>query len=156
MIYLTPVRTKRFECIMKKARLSKQAILDKSTQYETPITLYGTAIVRKNCKIGAYTFINSGTTIFSNTQIGRYCSIGKNNEIGAFDHPIDWLSTSPFQYNMKMHFPSVAENCTQVKVERPHETIIGNDVWIGSLVIIKRGITIGDGAIVAGGGSCHS
>ena len=29
------------------------------------------------------------------------------------------------------------------------ETIIGNDVWIGSDAIVKHGVTIGDGAVVA-------
>jgi len=108
-------------------------------------------LLKKNCKIGAYTFINSGSTVFSGTTIGRYCSIGKNCEIGAFDHPINWLSSSPFQYNMKMHFPQHEGECHQIKPTRPKFTKIGHDVWIGSLVIIKRGVTIGDGAIIAGG-----
>lgn len=30
-----------------------------------------------------------------------------------------------------------------------HQTTIGNDVWIGAKVIIKCGVTIGHGAIVA-------
>jgi len=135
----------------KKARLSSQAKLSKNVQYETPITLYGTAIVKKNCSIGAYTFINSNTTIYPGTDIGRYCSIAKNCEIAAFDHPIDWLSTSPFQYNMKLHFPQHVKECHQIKPERPSTTYIGNDVWIGASCIIKRGISIGNGAIIAGG-----
>ena len=136
---------------MEKARVSKQAILDKSTQYETPISLYGTAWVKRDCKIGAYTYINSNTTIYPRTDIGRYCSIGKNNEVATFNHPLNWLSTSPFQYNMKLHFPKYETECNQIKTERLEKTIIGNDVWIGATCIIKRGVTIGDGAVVAGG-----
>lgn len=30
-------------------------------------------------------------------------------------------------------------------------TIIGNDVWLGANVFIKRGVEVGDGAIVAAG-----
>lgn len=137
---------------MKKARISKQATLAKDVEYEIPITLYGTARVKKNSRIGAYSFINSNTTIYPGTHIGRYCSIGKNCEVAAFDHPIDWLSTSPFQYNMKLHFPQHQGECHQIKPKRPKTTIIGNDVWIGAMSIIKRGVSIGDGAIVAGGG----
>ncbi len=40
---------------------------------------------------------------------------------------------------------------TKKKIERPKETIFGNDVWVGSLAVVKRGLTIGDGAIIAGG-----
>ena len=32
-----------------------------------------------------------------------------------------------------------------------HQTTIGNDVWIGAKAIIKCGVTIGHGAVVAGG-----
>jgi acetyltransferase-like isoleucine patch superfamily enzyme len=135
----------------EEARVSKNAKLDKSVKIEAPVTLYGTAFVKKNSSIGMYSFINSNTTVYPDTVIGRYCSIGKNCEIGAFDHPIDWLSTSPFQYNMQLHFPQHQGECHQIKPSRPNLTTIGNDVWIGSLCIIKRGITIGDGAIIAGG-----
>ncbi len=31
------------------------------------------------------------------------------------------------------------------------ETTIGNDVWIGANVIVKSGVTIGDGSIIAAG-----
>lgn len=134
-----------------KARLSTQAKLAKNVQYESPITLYGTAIVKKDCSIGAYTFINSNTTLYPGTKIGRYCSIGKNCEVAAFDHPVNWLSTSPFQYNMKLHFPKYENECHQIKIERPEVTTIGNDVWIGASCIIRRGVTIGNGAIIGGG-----
>ncbi len=132
-------------------RVPSRAKLSEETNIEIPVTLYGNAIVKKNCSIGAFTFVNSGTSIYSGTNVGKYCSIGKNCEIGRFDHPTDWLSTSPFQYNMKLHFPSHAGECHQIKPAKPTKTIIGNDVWIGSLVIIKRGITIGNGAIISAG-----
>ncbi len=135
----------------EEVRLSSQAKLAKETNIEMPVTLYGTATVKKDCKIGAYTFINSNTTVYPGTIIGRYCSIGKNCEVAAFDHPLDWLSTSPFQYNMKLHFPEHEGECHQIKPIRPEVTTIGNDVWISASCIIKRGITIGDGAIIAGG-----
>ena len=134
-----------------KAKISSGAKLDKTVEIEIPVRLYGTAIVKKNCSLGGYTFINSNTTLYPNTKVGRYCSIGKNCEIGAFDHPLDWLSTSPFQYNMKLHFPTHEGECHQLKPIRPTQTIIKDDVWIGANCIIKRGITIGFGAIIAGG-----
>ncbi|MDD3591224.1 MAG: hypothetical protein PHO65_01090 [Sulfurovum sp.] len=136
---------------MNISYISKKARIDDSISYEHPIRIYGNAVVKAKSSIGSFTFINTGTTLFRGTKVGRYCSIGKSCELGAFDHPIDWLSSSPFQYNMKMHFPDFAENFSQINFNRPRETIIGNDVWIGSLSIIKRGVTIGDGAIIAGG-----
>jgi acetyltransferase-like isoleucine patch superfamily enzyme len=134
--------------IAKSATVHNKAIL------ESPVTAYGNVKIRNNVKIGSFTYINSGTTVFYGTSIGRYCSIGKNNEIGPVDHPLDWLSSSPIQYNIKEHFPHYLDFCDefpQIKITRPSSTTIGNDVWIGSLTVIKRGISIGDGAIIASG-----
>ena len=131
--------------------ISKDSKLAKSSVLNAPVRLVGNVNVKHSCNVGSYTFINAGTTLFPATKMGKYCSIGKNCEVGAFDHPITWLSSSAFQYNLKLHFPDYVENFEQKKLTRPSETIIGNDVWLGSLAIIKRGVSIGDGAIVAGG-----
>ena len=131
--------------------ISKNAKVGKNTVLNAPVRLVGTANVKHSCNVGNYTFINSGTTLFAGTKMGKYCSIGKNCELGAFDHPTTWLSSSAMQYNLKLHFPDYIEDFNQKKIERPNETIFGNDVWVGSLAIVKRGLTIGDGAIIAGG-----
>jgi len=139
---------KNLNYIAKSATVHNKAIL------ESPVTAYGNVKIRNKTQVGSFTYINSGTTIFYGTKIGRYCSIGKNNEIGPVDHPLDWLSSSPIQYNIKEHFPHYTDFCKefpQVKITRPSSTVIGNDVWIGSLVVIKRGVSIGDGAVIASG-----
>ncbi len=134
-------------------RIGPHVRLDKSVQLEAPVRLWGTSIINKDCSIGAFSFINSETTIFPQTHIGRYCSIGKKCEIAPGDHPLDWLSTSVFQYGMHSHFPDHNEDCIQItrQSEDNSQTTIGNDVWIGSLSLIKRGVTIGNGAVIAAG-----
>jgi len=131
--------------------ISKEAKVGKNTVLNAPVRLVGNANVKHSCDIGSYTFINGGTTLFPGTKMGKYCSIGKTCELGAFDHPTTWLSSSAIQYNLKLHFPDYVEDFNQKKIDRPKETIFGNDVWVGSLAVVKRGLTIGDGAIVAGG-----
>ncbi len=131
--------------------ISKDAKVGKKVVLNAPVRLVGTANVKHSCNVGSYTFINSGTTLFPATKMGKFCSIGKNCELGAFDHPITWLSSSPIQYNLKLHFPDYIEDFEQKKIERPKETVFGNDIWVGSLAVVKRGLTIGDGAIIAGG-----
>ncbi len=132
-------------------KINKSAKIAKDVTLTIPVTLLGNVDIKSKCKIDAFTFINSNTIIKRGTIIGKYCSIGKNCEIAAYDHPIDWLSTSVVSYNIATYFPDFKDTFKQHKVNRPKITTIGNDVWIGSLVIIKRGITIGDGAIVGGG-----
>jgi len=144
--------------ISKRDNIGKDVHINKGAKLETPVAIMKFADIRNRCRIGRYTFINRGTTLFYNTKVGRYCSIGKNCEIGAVDHPIDWLSTSPIQYNIGAEF-DYKEDCAnfkQIKFTEQEDienkgTDIGNDVWIGSLVFIKCGITIGDGAILAAG-----
>lgn len=118
----------------------------KKWNFEYPVRLIRNVIVDKNVSIGKYTYIVSGR-IYADTRIGRYCSIAENAIIGPSDHPIDWLSTSPLCYggifSLKNKFIKYHKN------EKP--TVIGNDVWLGANVFIKRGVEIGDGAIIAAG-----
>jgi acetyltransferase-like isoleucine patch superfamily enzyme len=125
-------------------------ILNKSATLEEPVTLYKDVIIREDVKIGKFTYINSNTTIFSNTSIGRFCQIGKNCEIATVDHPTNWLSCSSFQYNIQEHFPKYS-NFKGQTFNQLQGANIGNDVWIGSLVVVKSGVTIGDGAIIGAG-----
>ena len=122
--------------------------IQSGAKLEVPVTLYANIDIRNNTHIGKFTYINSGTTLFYGSTIGRYCSIGKKCEIGTVDHPIDWLSSSSFQYNIGGHFPKEAEIINQKDFKQIEGSSIGNDVWIGSLSVIKSGISIGDGAII--------
>ena len=135
----------------KKNYISKKSKIDNGVELESPVRTYGNVTIKKGSKIGAFTFINVGSRVTSNTHIGRYCSIGRYCEIGAYDHPINWLTSSPFAYNVKGHFPDYEGVVNNFRADRPTATTIGHDVWIGSNVIIKRGVNIGHGAIIAGG-----
>jgi acetyltransferase-like isoleucine patch superfamily enzyme len=104
--------------------------------------------------IGAYSFMRS-SFISGNPIIGRYCSIGANFSIGEPSHPTDWLGTSSFQYEkskfayhneMKSFVP-----CKRETAPNKYGNVIGNDVWIGSNVMILKGVKVGDGAIIAAG-----
>lgn len=108
---------------------------------------------KKKGKIHSSTIIQWSTAIDSNSNIGRYCYIGKNvsitkTDIGCYtsiannvsigqgEHKIDEISTSSIFYTNEYEQLTV-EDCK-----------IGNDVWIGAGAIILRGVTIGDGAII--------
>jgi len=111
---------------------------------ESPIAL-GSVRVGKNVRIGKRTYMNSGY-LHSNITIGRFCSIGYNVLVAPPNHPTNWLSTHPFQYNEDYGFSD------QPRVFYDNDTtVIGNDVWIGANVIILRGVKICDGAVIAAG-----
>jgi len=80
-----------------------------------------------------------------NITFGRYCSIGSHVCAFRANHPSDKFTTHPFLYNPVLGYVE------KDMLERP-ELNIGNDVWIGSRVIICPGVmNIGDGAIIGAG-----
>ena len=131
--------------------------LPKNTILEAPSSLKWTQY-EHSIHLGAFSYQVSGYCFAA--RIGRYCSFGENIQIGRQDHPLTWASTSPAFYlhgnlfSLKSGFEGAEEYHnyrfqnggppTKVKV-----TNIGNDVWIGHGAMIKAGVTIGDGAIVA-------
>lgn len=91
-------------------------------------------------KIGAHTYIRSGTYIHLTEEVGRYCSIGKDAIIGMERkaHPSDWVTTHPFTNKIRAdECKSAASPCR-----------IGHDVWIGERAIIMDNVKIGTGAII--------
>lgn len=101
------------------------------------------------------------TTIGERTSIGRYskiayanigkfCSISWDVTIGAISHPMKSISTHAFTYRKEFGLCKTDENLKRIK----HEYVeIGNDVWIGTGVIIMPGVHVGNGAILGGGAS---
>lgn len=98
-------------------------------------------------KIGDYSYCSQGTILFQGTSIGRYCSIGYNVQIGPPEHPVSFYSTSPSVYRDKR----IKEMIAWPDDDYTEPVEIGNDVWIGSNVIVLRGVHIGNGAIIAAG-----
>ena len=114
-------------------------------------------IIGEEVEIGDYTYLNTSkywTTIESKVKIGKYCSIAPGVNIGAGNHEYKYVTTHPIlfdkYYETKMNMPLNIQKVNGLK-DKEEETIIGNDVWIGLNVNIKRGIKIGNGAIIAAG-----
>lgn len=130
----------------RDAKVADDVVLD------GPLRL-GAVVVDRGCKFGKYTYVGAGSRIGKDTVIGSYCSIVRNVEIAATEHPTHFLSTHPFQYSKKLFDEIEAfEKISRVKRgDEGRPTIIENDVWIGTKAIIKRGVTIGTGAIIGGG-----
>ena len=80
--------------------------------------------------------------------IGSFCSIGSGASFimaGNQGHRLDWATTFPFFY---MHKDAVFSGARDGYIPAGN-TVIGNDVWIGSEAMIMPGVHIGHGAVVA-------
>ncbi|MCM3340589.1 CatB-related O-acetyltransferase [Paenibacillus sp. MER TA 81-3] len=72
--------------------------------------------------------------------IGKYCCFASGVIFmmgGNHNHNSEWITVYPFKEKIIESYKSKGN------------TIVGNDVWIGSEAMIMPGIKIGDGAIIA-------
>lgn len=79
--------------------------------------------------------------------IGSFCSIGSGAAFimaGNQGHRNDWISTFPFYWMSEVPAFEGAEN----GYSPAGDTVVGNDVWIGSEAIVMPGVKIGDGAVI--------
>ena len=100
------------------------------------VTIVPPAHIDSNCEIGNYTYIGAYSNI-TKAKIGNYCSIGNFVVIGPGEHKQNRISTS--------HSFTTNDNYIELTQQ---DCIIGHDVWIGTQSVIKRGVKIGNGAII--------
>ena len=100
-----------------------------------------------NCSLGRHTYCGGETHIY-NTKIGAFCSIAGHSTIGLGKHPTNLISTHPAFYSDHKPFCTFSD---RTYVREYGNITIGNDVWIGTRVIIMPDVSIGDGAIIASG-----
>lgn len=101
--------------------------------------------------MGAFSYCRT-PQISHDFQLGRYCSVASGVQLSDGEHPMDRISTHPFTTHPHMIDLARREFGKDVKIVG-HEfsgpaPVIGNDVWIGQGALIKRGVTVGDGAVI--------
>lgn len=107
---------------------------------EPVVSISKATLALQNLKVGTRTYLRSACELLNISTIGRFCSIGNKVILGQgrSDHPLDWVSTHPFQHERpERHYHHVAS-----------PTEIGNDVWIGREAIVMEGVRIGTGAVI--------
>ena len=130
--------------------------LDPASRFELPCVIQADLAPMNRITVGAFTGIDGGR--LGHCSIGRYCSIAPGVDIASDQHPTDWFSTSMIQYVSNVHGwgdwllaqgEAYCEPVVSFNSNSPVE--IANDVWIGKNAIVKSGVKIGNGAIVAAG-----
>jgi acetyltransferase-like isoleucine patch superfamily enzyme len=126
-----------------------------ATTAEAPCLVQGAVDWATHLEIGAFSVFYGGR--LAEASIGRYCSIAGDASIGGAEHPTDRLTSSIVGFNPRYHgWDQVVDpdgqrssRWTTAGFKSRPRTTIGNDVWLGADVLLRAGVTIGDGAIVA-------
>ncbi|MGH8445546.1 MAG: CatB-related O-acetyltransferase [Solimonas sp.] len=130
-----------------------------SLRYERPAYIYDHVL--KDCTAGAFAFFNSnGQTSAYRCHFGRYSQIGELAVLGPPEHPMDWFSSHPFAFTRPRFMPKLYqleefarlapdEQAGPSYVETvPSETWIGHEAYVGAGSFIRRGVRIGNGAVI--------
>lgn len=97
-------------------------------------------------EFGRYTYTGKNFTSWY-SKIGAFCSISWNVSIGGANHDYRRVTTHSFLYSKDYGFFDDEPGYDRFN----NECIIGNDVWIAANACICRGVTVGDGAVIAAG-----
>ena len=132
-------------------KIARRARIRGKVLFEPPFTIYEALHIWSDIRIGAYTYFRSGL-VRHLKSIGRYCSVANGFLCGEPEHPTNWLSTSPMQYDMRKFSYHLGDHPVLPDFGgHLNPPVIGNDVWICSNVTILQNVRIGDGDIIAAG-----
>lgn len=114
-------------------------------QFENNVIINRRSFVNDS-QIGMFSYAGINLTM-NWTKLGRFCSLGRNVDVGGFDHDYHKVTTLPqFRWNQMTAGGGKVQGVT------PHaHCVIGNDVWIAAGAQILHKANIGDGAIIGGG-----
>ena len=100
--------------------------------------------------IGDYSYCDRFADI-DNTTLGKFANIAAFVRIGATDHPMEKASLHHFHYRSASYFDDAADDAAWFAHRQTRRTMIGHDTWIGHGAQVRPEVTIGHGAVIAGG-----
>jgi len=146
--------------IPNSAKIYKHVIVDASKIYDQveigDFSVVRCSILENNVRIDRYNqILNSSLGAFSYTgknatvlhaKIGKFCSISWNSTLGGADHDYRRVCQHAILYDPRMH--ENMSNFVPLYDRYKEKLILGHDVWVGCGAFVKRGVKIGNGAVV--------
>ncbi|WP_373505792.1 DapH/DapD/GlmU-related protein [Aestuariivirga sp.] len=126
--------------------------------------LHANASVRKST-LGAYVEIGEGAHILETVMgdysytaryadiaysfLGKFVNVAAFTRINPGEHPHHRASLHHFMYRSSYFWPDETDESAVFDWRRSRPVHIGHDTWIGHAAVIMKGVTIGNGAIIA-------
>jgi len=118
-------------------RVTADCEIELSARLSQGASFFRGARVYGRATVGSLTY---GTScVIDNATVGKLCSIAPGAIIGPNEHPTDLPLMHPLSYDARTHDGAL----------RP--AVLGHDVWVGANVVVRCGVTVGDGAVLAAG-----
>ena len=149
-------------------RMRRAVVCEPGVVFHTEAKVFN--MRRRECmRIGAFTHIRGELLTFAHggeITIGQYCYVGEYSKLWSASHIhigdrvlishavtiLDSL-THPISVSARHdHYRTIIENGHPKSINLDEQPVeIGDDVWIGCMSVIFRGVKIGQGAIVGAG-----
>ncbi len=134
-------------------------ILGKHMPYSDSRLSFGSKKVRALCgrlmlrHCGKNVNIEKGANFSSDISLGDNSGIGINSELSGHITIGNDVMMGPYcmMYTSNHGMERTDIPMWRQKSETPRPIVIGNDVWIGSRVIILPGVHVGDGSVIGAG-----
>lgn len=133
-------------------------------QLGTEPFIHPSAAVRQST-LGAYVEIGEGTHILETVMgdysytaryadiaysfLGKFVNVAAFSRINPGEHPYHRASLHHFMYRSSYFWPDEQDEAAIFDWRRSRPVRIGHDTWIGHAAVIMKGVTIGNGAIIA-------
>ena len=106
----------------------------------------GTRILES--RIGDYSYTDHYADI-AYSLLGKFVNVAAFTRINPSEHPYYRASLHHFMYRSSYYWPNEPDEAEIFDWRRSRPVTIGHDTWIGHGAVIMKGVTIGDGAIIA-------
>ncbi len=113
---------------------------------------------RRRMKVGPGTGISPNVSLRNGARItiGKHCHLGERCCLWAGDSTGriiigDYVSLAPDVFITSSDYQFQAGLPFRQQPKRERDIVIGNDVWLGTRVVVTAGVTIGDGCIIGAG-----
>ena len=115
---------------------------------------FDSAIIGRNCRIGPYARLRPGTNLAEDVHIGNFVEV-KASTLGAGSkaNHLAYVGDAIFGSRVNYGAGSIIANYDGAN---KHQSIIGDDVHVGSNCVLVAPITVGTGATIGGGSTIVS
>ena len=131
----------------------RDVIIGPDTRIEA-FSHFDSAILGRNCRIGPYARLRPGTNLAEDVHIGNFVEV-KASTLGAGSkaNHLAYVGDAIFGSRVNYGAGSIIANYDGAN---KHQSIIGDDVHVGSNCVLVAPITVGAGATIGGGSTIVS